>query len=97
MKRAISVVLLGCLLLTGCIMYTGHGGSGVAVVPPLPAIVELDLEPFFFHSGYVYRYHDDNHWTYSPSRNGPWRDLPRGHYPKELRWKGKGPGWKHRY
>jgi hypothetical protein len=78
-------------------MYAGHEGRGAVVVPPLPAIVELDMEPFFLHDGYVYHYHDDHRWTYSPSRNGPWRELPRGHYPKELRWKGKGPGWKYRY
>lgn len=91
MKKFVFAALSGLFLITGCLMYAGPQGSGVMVVPPLPAIVELDMDPFFFHSGFYYHYHDDNHWTYSPSRNGPWKELPRGHYPKETKWKRKGP------
>ena len=92
MKKAALIVLCGAFLLPGCLMYAGPDGSGVAVVPPLPAIVELDLEPLFFHSGFFYHYHDDHNWSYSHSRGGPWNPLPPGHYPKEVKWKGKGRG-----
>lgn len=97
MKRNLPTVLFGAFLLSGCLMYAGPEGSGVVVVPPLPAIVELDLEPFYFHSGFYYRYHDDRHWSYSQSRGGPWKKLPPGHYPKEVKWKGKGRGYEREY
>lgn len=95
MMRHVFVALFGALMLSGCLMIAGPEGTEVMVVPPLPAIVELDFEPFFFHRGYHYHYRDDNHWSYSRSKDGPWNDLPRGHYPKEVKWKnkkrGKGP------
>jgi hypothetical protein len=78
-------------------MYAGPEGSGAVIVPPLPVIVELDLDPYYYHGGYYYHYHDDHRWTYSPSKGGPWHDLPRGHYPKEVKWKKKGPAWGYRY
>jgi hypothetical protein len=90
MKRTVLVALFGACLLSGCLMYAGPEESGV-IVSPLPAIVVLDLEPFFFHSGFYYHYQDDRHWSYSHSRSGPWRDLPPGHYPKEVKWKRQGP------
>ncbi|TLM65572.1 MAG: hypothetical protein FDZ69_09415 [Deltaproteobacteria bacterium] len=91
MKRTLLAAVLGGFLLSGCLMYASPEGRGVVVVPPLPALVELDIEPFFFHRGYYYHYHDDHRWSYSESRGGPWRKLPPGHYPKEVRWKKKGP------
>lgn len=87
MKRIMISSLVVVSLLTACVMVPGRRG-GVAVVP-LPPIVELDVEPYYYHSGYHYHY-DNGSWFYSTSRSGPWTDLPRGHYPKEVRYKNKG-------
>lgn len=88
MKRTVFVALLGSVLLAGCLV-PGRDGL-VLIPPPLPAIVELDLEPFYFHSGYYYRYYDDRHWAYSRAKDGPYLDLPRDRYPNDVRWKSKG-------
>lgn len=96
MRRILLTAAFGLSILAGCIVYSGPQGSGV-VVAPLPAVVELDIDPFYFYRGFYYHYHDDHHWSYSPHREGPWKELPRGHYPKETKWKKKGPGWKYRY
>lgn len=82
---------LTALLLSACIVVPAEHGSGMVVVPPLPVIVELDVEPYYYQRGYYYFY-DNNHWRYSNSRSGPWTDLPRGHYPKETRFKGHPDG-----
>lgn len=77
--------LLAALLLPACIVAPGHRGPDVA--PPLPVVVELHLEPYYFHRGFYYYFHDDHHWSYSRSRAGPWEALPRERYPKEVRFK----------
>lgn len=77
--------LLSALLLPACVVAPGHHGREVA--PALPVVVELHLEPYYFHRGFYYYFHDDHHWSYSRSRGGPWTALPREHYPKEVRFK----------
>lgn len=89
MKRVLLAVLLGVLLLVGCVVVPGHRGSGAVLVPALPSIVVLEEEPYYHHSGYHYHYQDDR-WFYSNSRSGPWMELPRDRYPKEVRFKGRG-------
>ena len=91
MKRVLLAVLLGVFLLVGCVVAPGHRGSGVVLVPALPSIVVLEEEPYYHHSGYHYHYQDDR-WFYSNSRSGPWVELPRDRYPKEVKFKGKGRG-----
>ena len=91
MKRIFLAVLLAAFMLSACVVVPGQRGHGVAVVPPLPLIVVLEEEPYYYHSGYYYYYHNDG-WSYSHSRSGPWVELPRGHYPKEVRFKEKGRG-----
>jgi len=91
------VILAAFIMLAACVFVpAGRRGSGVVVVPPLPAIVILE-EPYYYHSGYYYYYQNDR-WFYSNAKSGPWVDLPRGHYPKETRFKGrddeKGKGWR---
>jgi hypothetical protein len=54
------------------------------VVPALPLIVELGTEPYYYQQGYHY-YYNNQRWSYSQSRTGPWMDLPQSHYPKEIR------------
>jgi hypothetical protein len=90
MKRIFLAVLLVAFMLSAC-MVPGRRGRGVVVVPPLPSIVVLEEEPYYHHSGYYYYYQNDR-WSYSNSRSGPWVELPRGHYPKEVRFKDKGRG-----
>src|SRR4030042_6021658 len=91
MKRIFLAVLLGAFMLSACVVVPGRRGHGVIVVPPLPSIVVLEEEPYYYHSGYYYYYRNDG-WSYSHSRSGPWVELPRGHYPKEVRVKDRGRG-----
>jgi hypothetical protein len=89
MKKLFLSVLLVAIMFSACVV-PGRRGP-VVVVPPLPSIVVLEEEPYYYHSGYYYYYHNDR-WSYSHSRSGPWVDLPRGHYPKEVRFNEKGRG-----
>ena len=89
MKRIFLAVLLAAFMLSACVVVPGRRGHGVVVVPPLPLIVVLEEEPYYYHSGYYYYYHNDG-WSYSNSRSGPWAELPRDHYPKEVRFKERG-------
>jgi hypothetical protein len=91
MNRMLVVASLAALLLGACIVTPADRGARLVVPPPLPVIVEFDVEPFYYQSGYYYHY-DNNRWRYSNSRSGPWTDLPRSHYPKETRYKGRGDG-----
>ena len=86
MKRIFLAVLLAAFMLSACVVVPGRRGDGVFVVPPLPSIVVLEEEPYYHHSGYYYYYQNDR-WSYSNSRSGPWVELPREHYPKEVRYK----------
>ena len=92
MKRSlclVSVVSFTALLLTACIMSPGPGGYGVTVAPALPAVVEVDVaQPYYYQSGYHY-YYQNNSWFYSTDRNGPRMELPRSHWPKEIRYRGR--------
>lgn len=85
------------IVLSACVVGPAYDGSGVVVAPALPLIVELGVEPYYYHGGYHYFYGNDR-WSYSHSRSGPWMDLPRSHYPREVRRRGgadergRGPG-----
>jgi hypothetical protein len=89
MKRICLAVLLGVFLFVGCVVGPGRHGSGMIVVPALPSIVVLETEPYYYQSGYHYHYQNDR-WYYSNARSGPWAELPRDRYPKEVRFKGRG-------
>lgn len=73
-------------MLTACIV-TPRGEVGLLLPPPLPFIVELGPEPYYVNQGYQY-YYNDNRWLYSRDRRGPWTDLPRSHWPNEIRRRG---------
>lgn len=92
MYRMLIVVPLTALLLTACVVAPGHRGSGVILAPALPLVVELGVEPYYYYGGYHYYYNRDR-WSYSNTRSGPWVDLPRSHYPREVRIRGGGDGW----
>ena len=83
------VVLFAAFMLTACLVSPGPGGYGVMVAPPLPVVVEFDVEPYYYQSGYHYFYQNNN-WQYSRDRNGPRMELPRDRWPKEIRYKGRG-------
>lgn len=84
MKRMLLVVLFAASILSGCVVATAPPGYEVDVAPPLPAVIELGVEPYYYQSGYYY-FHQNDRWHYSKSRNGPWMELPRSHWPKEIR------------
>jgi hypothetical protein len=86
--RRILLTALAVVLLAGCIVVPGRRG-GLEFVPPLPPLVVLESEPYYQQGEYHYYYHGDR-WSYSRSRNGPWTELPRDRYPKEVRFKGRG-------
>lgn len=90
MKKLWFKAMMGAavLLCAGCVMTAGPHGASVAIAPALPVVVELET-PFIVHGGFHYFY-DDGRWFYARQKNGPWIDLPRDRYPKEIRHKGKG-------
>jgi hypothetical protein len=89
MKKILLAGMLGSFLVVGCVVAPGHRGSGAVLVPALPSVVVLETEPYYYHSGYHYNYRNDR-WYYSNERSGPWAELPRDRYPKEVRFKGRG-------
>ena len=88
-KRSALAGLLVSFVCAGCVVVPGPRG-GASVVPVLPPVVVLGPEPYYVHEGYYYHYRDDG-WYYSRSRQGPWADLPRDHYPREVRHGDGGP------
>lgn len=89
MYRKLVVAPLAALVLSACVVGPAGYGPGVTVAPALPLVVELDVEPYYYQSGYYYFY-DNNRWRYGRSRSGPWADLPQSHYPRETRFRGRG-------
>ena len=93
MNKSWIAVPLSSLLMSACVVGPpGRGpvvGVGVGIsVPTLPLIVELGSDPYYSHGGYTY-YYDNERWRYANSRSGPWVDLPRSHYPRETRYRGR--------
>jgi hypothetical protein len=88
MKRLLLAVPLVVFLVAGCVVGPGPRGSGMVVVPALPSIVVLETEPYYYQGGYHYYYQNDR-WSYSNSRSGPWVELPRDRYPREVKYKGR--------
>lgn len=84
-------VLLMVFLLSSCVVVPAHRDAELVVAPALPVVVELGVEPYYYFSGYYYYYHNDR-WSYSNARSGPWMDLPRNRYPREIRFRGHDEG-----
>lgn len=89
MKKLMLTTIISVFLLTGAAF--GRLNISVVLVPPLPVIVELDAGDHYYQDGYYY-YHRGNVWEYSQSRHGPWKHLPRDHYPREVRHRGHDNG-----
>ncbi len=84
MKGFVLVLIFALSTLTACIVSPGPPGYGGVVVSPLPSVIVLGSDPYYYQNGYYY-YYNNNAWSYSKSRSGPWTDLPRSHWPKEVR------------
>lgn len=83
------VAMLSMYLFSGCV-YRGPHGESISIIPDLPVSIELlDSDPYYYQNGYYYYYHD-NAWSYSHSRGGPWMDLPRSHYPRDVKFRHEG-------
>lgn len=91
MYRMLFSALVTALLLNACVVAPAHRGPGLVVAPALPVIVELGADPYYYHSGYYY-YYNNNRWSYSNARTGPWMDLPRDRYPREVRFRNREQG-----
>lgn len=87
MKSLPFATLLAATMLSACAVVPERHFAEPA--PPLPAVVELDKTPYYYHSGYCYYYHN-NAWYYAKSQEGPWEPLPKESYPLTLRFKGRG-------
>ena len=87
MRKMLYVALLAALLPTACYVVPTDRGSDYVEAPALPVVVELGLEPYFFYSGFYYYYDNDRRWNYSHAKTGPWKNLPRDRYPREIRFK----------
>lgn len=74
------------LFCASCVATVGPHGTTVTVAPPLPVVVEL-YEPYYVYKNYYYHYKGER-WYYSSKKTGPWTELPRDRYPREIRHKG---------
>ncbi len=88
MKRIMILSFVVLALLAACVVAPGGRRGRAVLVPLLPPIVVLDVEPYYFQDGYHYHYTNGS-WFYATSRSGPWSDLPRDRYPQEVRFKGQ--------
>ncbi len=88
MTKSFVTLTAATLLFTACVMTAGPHGTSITIAPPLPVVVEL-ADPYYAYGGFYYFYNNDR-WYYSRSRSGPWIDLPRDRYPREVRGKGYG-------
>lgn len=88
MKSLVLVALFATFALTACLVSSGPPGYEGVTISPLPAVVALDADSYYYQDGYYY-YYRNNDWRYSKSRSGPWMELPRSHWPKEIRHRGR--------
>jgi hypothetical protein len=82
---AVPGVVVAC---AGCLLTAGPRGTEVEVAPPMPEAVELGDDPYFSQGGYYYYYQGDR-WSYASRRDGPWIELPRERYPREVTFHGQ--------
>jgi hypothetical protein len=85
MKRYFPILILAALMCVSCAAYVGPHGAGVSIGPPLPYTME-SANPYYAYSGRPDYYNNDRGY-YAQSGSGPWRDLPRDQYPREVRYK----------
>lgn len=88
MNLKMATLMASTLLFSACMVATRPGG-GIEIIPFLPAIVEVDDDSYYSQDGYHYFYTDDR-WYYSNTRDGRRTELPRSHWPRETRRRGRG-------
>jgi hypothetical protein len=86
-KKIVFTIIFAAFVCVSCAASVGPHGASVAIAPPLPLSVEL-YDSYYVHGGYHY-YHYNDRWYYSQSKGGPWIDLPRDHYPREVKYKSR--------
>jgi hypothetical protein len=91
MKSILLAMIFALVTLAACVVTPGPPGHGGVMVAPLPVIVELGTDRHYYHEGNYY-YYDNDVWRYSRSRNGPWTDLPRSYWPKEIKYRKRDDG-----
>lgn len=91
MNRNLVFAPLAALVLSACVVAPVGSGYGAVVAPALPSVVVLGAEPYYYQGGYSY-YYENSRWRYANSRSGPWMDLPRSHYPREVRYEDRRGG-----
>lgn len=87
MKNRVIVLLSSVVILTACMVRSTPRG-GLEIIPILPTVVEIDDDSYYEHNGYHYFYTNER-WYYSNSRNGRRSELPRDHWPRETRHRGR--------
>ncbi|NDY72201.1 hypothetical protein DO021_09695 [Desulfobacter hydrogenophilus] len=91
---ALFMLVSSTFLFSGCVVpadgyYSDPGyRSNVMVVPALPYTVNLYQRPYYNYHGYYYFY-SNQRWYYSRAKGGRWIALPRTHWPRDTRWKGR--------
>ena len=75
--------LLLVVLLAACVV-SRDGDVGLLLPPPLPVIVDVGPDRHYSHEGYHY-YENNGRWQYSRERDGSRHELPKSHYPREIR------------
>lgn len=93
MRKQWITAAAAALLLSACVVQPPRRSGAVSVgvgvtVPALPAVIELGPDPYYQSGGYIYHYSNER-WLYATSRSGPWVELPRSHYPREIRYRGR--------
>ena len=86
LSRMVLVSIFAVSMLTACIV-SPRGGVGLLLPPPLPFVVDIGPDRYYQHEGYHYYYEGDR-WLYSSARGGARLELPRSHYPREIRHRG---------
>ena len=87
LSRLVLISLFVVFMLTACIVPSRHGGVDVLLPPPLPMVIDLGPDRYYHQNGYNYYYQGDR-WQYSKDRDGSRSDLPRSHWPREIRQRG---------
>lgn len=87
MKSKVVLLMSSVFILTACMVRSTPSG-GLEIIPILPTVVEIDDDSYYQHNGYHYFYTNER-WYYSNERDGRRTELPRSHWPRETRHRGR--------
>ena len=74
--------LIAVLMISGCTIGLDRRGD-ITIIPALPTTIEIDPDEYYYQDGYYYSIRGDV-WFYAQTREGPWIELPRSRYPREV-------------